>query len=466
MGGVVLIDIFIIAVYLIGTAAWGFLSSRRVKTGGDFAGVTKPRSAWVVFLSLAASFLGGGFSFGLASRAFSGGIGHVLTLWGFSAGTVLVGLTVAPRLQRFRLCGSVGGLMGRAYGGAARAAVGMLAAFFCCAVVGAQLRALGLLFDAWLGLDFRLGALLGAAVIVALCAAGGSGAAVTAAPLQCLLLLCGYGLMLFFSADRAGGLASLFSSLPQDRLQPFSDLTPLAAFGTFLMFVSGETLAPPYVQRLLAGKDGKAMRAGGVAAGVFSLLLFALCGAIGLAACAFFPDINPELALPALLSRMLPPGVRGLAASGVLAGLTAAGAAFLSAAVTNLTGDVLPPFFPKGWKGTGVAAQRAATVAFGVVALAVAVLSSGVMDALVLSYKVWAPAVAAPLVAAAYGKRGGPAAFWQASLAGIFGMLYWEFVLHNPLYIPSVVFGIMVSGAACFLFPATETLPADGKART
>jgi solute:Na+ symporter, SSS family len=460
-----LFDIVIVALYMVGTAAWGFLSSRKGKAGVDFSGNAKPRSAWVVFLSLAASFLGGGFSFGLASRAFSGGIGHVITLWGFSAGTVLVGLTVAPRLQRFRGCGSVGGLMGRAYGNGARAAVGMLAALFCCAVVGAQLRALGLLFNAWLGLDMRLGAAAGALVIVALCAAGGSGAAVTAAPLQCLLLLCGYILMLFFSADRAGGMANLISSLPPDRFQPFSDISPLMLAGTFLMFMTGETLAPPYVQRLLAGRDGSASRRAGVAAGFFSVLLFALCGAAGLAAYAFFPKIDPELALPVLLSRLLPPGARGLAASGVLAGLTAAGAAFLGAAVSNLTGDVLPPFLPKGRKGTGAVVQRVATVLFGAAALAVAVLSTGVLDALALSYKIWAPAVAAPLVFAAYGRRAGPNAFWAASLSGILGMLYWELALHNPLYIPSSVFGIMVSGAACYIYPAPVALPIDGKAR-
>lgn len=455
-----MLDIIIVAVYMVGTAAWGFVEARRVKTGGDFDEAARPRGAWIVFLSLAASFLGGGFSFGLASRAFSGGVGHVLTLWGFSAGTVLVGLLVAPRLMRFRGCGSVGGLMGMAYGNAARAAVAMLAALFCCAVVGAQLRALGLLFHAWLGLDMRLGAAAGAVVIVALCAAGGSGAAVSAAPVQCLLLLCGYALMLVIGANRGGGIVNLVLSLPPERLRPFSDISPLLAFGTFLMFMTGETLAPPYVQRLLAGKDGNASRRAGIAAGLFSVVLFSLCGAIGLVAYAFFPEINPELALPTLLSRLLPPGARGLAAAGVLAGLTAAGAAFLSAAVANLTGDVLPPFLPKRAQGSGLAVQRVAAVLFGVAALAVAVFSTGVLEALTLAYKLWAPAVAAPLVAAAYGKRSGPAVFWAASVSGILGMLYWDLALHNPLYIPSVVFGIMVSGAVCYLSPKPQTLPA------
>ena len=111
--------------------------------------------------------------------------------------------------------------MGRAYGPGARAAVGLLAAFFCCAVLGAQLRAIGLLFHAWLGTDFRLGVLIGAVALVTLCAAGGSRAVVTIAPVQCLLLLIGFSLMLVFSALRAGGAAGLAAAVPADRLDRF-----------------------------------------------------------------------------------------------------------------------------------------------------------------------------------------------------------------------------------------------------
>lgn len=449
-----MLDIIIVAAYLLGTAAWGFIQSRKLKKSGDFAGAGGRQGALTVFASLTASFLGGGFSFGLASRAYGEGIGHVLTLWGFSAGTVIVGLFIAPRLQRFRGCGSVGSLMGAAYGPAARAAVGMLAALFCCAVLGAQLRALGLLLNAWLGLDFRIGAAIGCAVLVALCAAGGAGAVVTAAPVQCLLLVFGFALMIAFGSARAGGIAELAASLPPDRLQPFSALSPLMISGGFLMFMTGETLAPPYVQRLLTGKDGKAARAGGVAAGAFSAVLFALCGAIGTMAYAFFPYINAELALPTLLTSVLPSGLKGLAAAGIMAGLTASGAAFLSAAVSNLTSDVLPPFLPRQMNAQGLPAARMATVAFGLIAASVAVFTTGVLEALGLAYRLWAPVVSAPLIAAAWGKRSGQAVFWASAVTGIAGMLFWELVLGNPLYIPSVVFGIMVSGAVCFLFPA------------
>ncbi len=449
-----MLDILIVAAYLLGTVAWGLAKARRLRTGGDFNGTGTRQGPFLVFASLTASFLGGGFSFGLASRVYAGGVGHVLALWGFSVGTVLVGLILAPRLQRFRGCGSVGSLMGVAYGPGAQAAVGMLAALFCCAVFGAQLRALGLLLEAWLGLDFRLGAAVGCAVLVALCASGGSQAVVTAAPIQFALLLCGFALMLVLGVARTGGFSGLAQTVSPEKLQPFSELTVPMATGSFLLFMSGETLAPPYVGRLLTSRDGQSARMGGLAAGLLSIVLFALCGLVGLIASAIFPQINAELALPTVLAQVLPVGLRGLAAAGVLAGLTAAGAAFLSAAVSNLTLDVLPPFLPGS---SGVATGRAATVAFGLVSLSVALFSTGVLEALALAYKLWAPAVTVPLVAAAFGKRSGLLVYWCTALGGLVSMVFWE-ISGNPFALPSPVFGILISAAVCISLPQRKPM--------
>jgi len=468
-GGMSLIDVLIVLAYLLFMVFWGVFQSRRAKAGGELAGAARGQGTLMVFFAMTASFIGGGFSFGLASRTFAGGIGHVLILWGFSAGTVAVGLFIAPKLQRFKGCASVGSLMGRAYGTAARAAVGLLAAFFCCAVLGAQLRALGLLFHAWLGLDFRLGALIGAAALVTLCASGGSRAVVSIAPVQCMLLLAGFSLMLLFSALRVGGAANLVAAVPNGRLDIFSALSPAAVLGGFMMFASGETLAPPYVRNLLVGRDGASARRGAVAAGLFSMLLFAMCGAIGLCALVFLPKINPELALPALMNSVLPAGLKGFAAAGIVAGLTAAGSAFLNAAVSNLVADVLPTFVKsplsltrhpplvRAGRETVFHTAQIATILFGLLAVAVAIFTSGVLEALGVAYRLWAPAVAAPLVAAAFGKRSGPKAFWASAAAGIAAMIVWELVYRNPFHIPSVVSGIMVSAGVIGLFP--EKIP-------
>lgn len=421
-----------------GVATWALAQSRR---GGNLTDAA-PQSALLVCLGLAASFLGGGFSFGLAGQVYEEGVGQVLALLGFSVGTVLAGFFVAPGLIRFRGCRSVGSVVGRAFGPAARTATGFLAALFCCAVLGAQLRAMGLALSVWLGVDWRWGVAAGCVVIVALAAGGGARALVRAAPVQTALLLAGIGLAVALGLLRAGGPTGLAAKLPAGHLAPLANLAPAELAGLFLLFLTGETLSPPAVQRLLEGRDGGAARRGAVLAGALSALMFLLSGTLGLIARALFPQIEPAQALPWALSAVLPVGLLGLAAAGVTGGLAAAGASYLGAAAANLQADVLG----------GRSAGRLLTVVLGLMAAAVAILSPGVMGALTLAYRLWAPAVAVPLLLAARGGPQHPGRFWGPATMGLACTAASEF-LSNPFGIPSAVFGIMGAGILCLLLP-------------
>ncbi len=416
-------DGLILAVLLLASVAYGLKAQRR--SGGV--------PAALVFLSLVASFLGGGFSFGLAGRAFAQGWQPVLALWGFSLGTVLVGWFLAPRLSRFQGCTSVGEVLGRAYGPVARGAAGLLAALFCSAVLGAQLRSLSVALSAWMGLPGVLAVGVSATLLWALTVSGGIRGLLAVAPLQCALLVAGYALMLALGLARGGGLSAVLAAAPA------ADGQPAALLGAFLLYASGETLAPPYVRSLLLGRDGAASRRGVVAAGAVSAALFVVSGLAGLTARVVLPGIAPEGALPALLGAVLPMGLRGVAAAGVLSGLMACGSAYLCAAVDNLRGDVLQHAQGSWWSSPAVLGA-----AFVAVASAVALWSRDVLGALALAYSLWAPAITAPLWVAAFVPRPPAVLFPVCGGAGVAAMVTWE-LCGNPLDIPGAVFGIIVS---------------------
>ena len=425
-----MIDALLMAALLLAAVLLGLRAPRR--TGGV--------PAVLVFLSLVASFLGGGFSFGLAARSFGLGWPPVVALWGFSLGTVLVGWFVAPRLARFRDCATVGEVLGRAYGSAARTAAGVLAAFFCCAVLGAQLRSLALALGAWLGLGVPLAVAVSAALLWSLTATGGIRGLLAVAPLQCALLVVAYAMMLVLGVGRAGGLAHVLSAAPA------FDAAPAALAGSFALFFCGETLAPPYVRSLLLAKDGGAGRKGVVSAGAVSAVLFVVSGLAGITARVLLPAIPAESALPALLSAALPAGLRGIGAAGVLSGLAACGSAYLCAAVDHFRGDVLRA---EGRYTLGTDRSRlwlTALLAAG--AAVVALLAGDVLGALALAYSLWAPAVTVPLIAAAFLNRPPKGLFFFCGGAGVVAMAAWE-LCGNPMNIPGAVFGIMISVAVC-----------------
>ena len=162
-------------------------------------------------------------------------------------------------------------------------------------------------------------------------------------------------------------------------------------------------------------------------------------GLAGLTARVVLPGIAPEGALPALLGAVLPAGLRGVAAAGVLSGLMACGSAYLCAAVDNLRGDVLQHAQGSWWSSPAVLGA-----AFVAVASAVALWSRDVLGALALAYSLWAPAITVPLWVAAFVPRPPAALFPVCGGTGVAAMVAWE-LCGNPLDIPGAVFGIIVS---------------------
>jgi Na+/proline symporter len=282
-----------------------------------------------------------------------------------------------------------------------------------------------------------LAVLLSAALLWALTVSGGIRGLLAVAPLQCALLVAAYVLMLSLGMGRAGGLGMVLQAAP-----PWS-AEPAALAGSFLLFLCGETLAPPYVRSLLLARDSASGRRGVVAAGVVSAALFVVSGLAGLTTRVLLPGISAEAALPALLAAVLPVGLRGVGAAGVLSGLMACGSAYLCAAVDNFRGDVLRMEAAPG----GATSNLWMPALFVTVAAAAALWSGDVLGALALAYSLWAPAITVPLLAAALLRNPPPALFALCAGTGVAGMVVWE-LCGNPLNIPGAVFGIIIAGIA------------------
>lgn len=105
------IDISLIAVYLLIIFIVGLSSGRYVKTIKEYAVSKQSYSAPVLFATLSASFIGGGFSFGNADSVFKNGLGQATALWGFSLMLVFVALFIAPKIDNFKNCISAGDIL-------------------------------------------------------------------------------------------------------------------------------------------------------------------------------------------------------------------------------------------------------------------------------------------------------------------------------------------------------------------
>jgi SSS family solute:Na+ symporter len=440
-----MLDSAIIIAYLCVVLFVGLWSGRGMKSLQDFSVSHRSYGSLVIFATLSASFIGGGYSVGLAAKVFSFGIVNIVALWGFSLKEILVARFIAPRMDNFTGLISVGDIMDEGYGKVARIVSGLFSVFVCAGIVGAQVKVMGVIFNVFLGIEPIWGILIGCGIVIAYSTVGGMRAVVLTDVIQFCVLAIGLPAALAFGIVKLGGLSALKAAVPASHFSiPGATMTISAFVSLFLAFLLGETLVPPYVQRLLIGKDAGHTARGTMLSGIFSIPFFAITGAIGLVALALDAELEANLAMPHVIRTALPFGIRGVVIAGVISIVMSSADSFLNGAATCCINDLVKPLcrnpLPRRQE---LLLAKLTNCLVGGLAAVFAIKISNVLDILVYTYNFWAPVIVIPLAAVLLGGRVTRIAFLAGALAGAGGVLTWNFLLKSPAGVEGLVIGAL-----------------------
>lgn len=453
-----MLDIIIIFGYLAGILALGLWSGRHIRNMEQYAVAGRSFVSLVIFATLSASFIGGGFSIGNAEKVFLFGIVNIFALWGFSLKEILVATYIAPRMDRFVDVLSVGDIMARDYGKAGKVVTGVFSLLLCAGIVGAQVGGIGIVFHVFLGMSPVLGILIGCGIVIAYTTVGGMRAIVFTDVIQFIVLAVAIPVTLFLGVRHVGGWDMVRAAVPEGHFAvPGPHFPTLAFLSLFLTFVLGETLVPPYIQRLYIGKNAQHTARGTLLSGLFSLPFFAFTGLIGLVALAMNPDLDANLSLPFVIREVLPIGVKGVVIAGVISIVMSSADSFLNAASIALTHDIVKPF-AQGRVGPRreLHIARATTLGVGALAMMFALTIRSVLDILIFAYNFWAPVILVPLVGTLLGVRANIWSFAAGAAAGIAGTLIWNATLGGTTGVDGLVIGVFCNMVA-FAFVSTFT---------
>lgn len=415
----------------------------RVKDVKGFTASGGKYGTFTIFASLSASYIGGGYSSGNAAEAFSGGISMTLALFGFSFSTILIGKFLVPGVRRFEGLATVGGIVGSCYGRAARVLTGIFS-FVCCAgVVGAQMGAIGMVFNVLLGIPHRLGILIGCGIVLLYSTTGGLQSVIMADMVQFVMLAVGMPILLIMALSRAGGVNEMISSLPKEYLNPFNGTSVTGFISMFITMMFGEALAPPYTQRLLIGKNPQGTAKATILSGIFSIPFFIITGMIGMAAYALNITGDGATAMPSLVKNILPIGIRGLIMASMVSIILSAADGFLNGASVGLVCDTVKVLSPNLSEKAELWWLRVVNLTTGLAAVAVAFVLPDIFNILVLAYSFWSPLILVPLAAAMLGVKSNGRAFRYALASGLFSSLIWNYILHKPWGIDGAVVGLI-----------------------
>lgn len=443
----------IVIVYLLGVLAVGMYAGRNIGSLNDYAVAGRSYGSMVIFATLSASFIGGGFSMGNAERVFLVGIVNIVALWGFSLKELLVARFIAPRMRQYSTAISVGDIMEIHYGRLAKIFSGVFGFILCAGILGAQVGAMGYVFNLFLGIDRIWGILLGCGIVITYATIGGMRAVVWTDVVQFVILAVGIPLTLFFGIKHAGGLAAVREAIPAGHLSlPLEPLAMVSLASLFLTFLLGETLVPPYLQRLLIGRNVGELSRGTFFSGLFSIPFFAVTGLIGMVALALDPGLDPNLAMPFVIQQAMPSLLQGLVVGAVISIIMSSADSFLNAAAISFSNDIVRPLRRR--EMTPAAELRMArmiTLAVGVLAVVFAVSIKSVLGILIYSYNFWAPIILVPLACAIMGAAVSRTRFLAGALAGIAAVLVWSYGLHKPWDIDGLVVGVIANLAVFFV---------------
>ena len=314
---------------------------------------------------------------------------------------------------------------------------------------------MGLAFEVIAGTPRAVGALVSATILIAYFGRGGMQAAAFVNLLQLVTLLVGFSAALPYAWSAAGGWAGMRAAAGPEAAgyASFTGMGAAGVLGLAVVFVPSFIVSPGLLQKGFAARSSSA--AGGAAVGnAVALAIFAFAPVVfGMAMRAAQPALsNPELALPRLMTDVLPPWLGGLALAALFAAEISTADAVLFMLSTSLSRDLYQALLrPNATDAELLRVGRIAVVAGGALSLGIALLLPSVAAALRLFYGVMTAALFVPLVVGLLSRRPGALHARVATLVSIAATLGLLFLLAGrpeAEWVPSVV-GIAL---ACLVF--------------
>ena len=208
-----------------------------------------------------------------------------------------------------------------------------------------------LVFNQFLGVDFWTGAIILVVVTGVYTIFGGLHAVMYTEAIQAIVLLLGSLVLLIFGLKEVGGWDILVASLPKEKLNMFPPLND-PEYPWLGILIASPIVGLWYwctdqhiVQRCLAARNEKEARRGTIFAAYLKLLPFFIFLIPGLIAYALHAQGKMQMddtnaAFPTLVKHIMPVGLRGLLAGGLLAALMSSLASVYNACSTLYTMDI------------------------------------------------------------------------------------------------------------------------------
>lgn len=354
------IDLVIIAVYMVGVLCVGTYVARYVNSAGDLFLAGRSLSFWAIGMSIVVSDIGAIDLITGAGAAYSRGIAQANFDWiGSVPALLLAAFIFVPYYWRAGVY-TLPEFLGRRYNSATRWILAAMLLLFMVLTLSIMLWMTAEFMEEILDWDPVLSIWVTAIIVGIYTVSGGLAAVVITDVMQLVVMFVGTAALLVLGMWEVGGWSGLVENItaqPEVSKEYFKLLHPHAPGTEYtwpgMVFSLGIVMSTGYyvgnqavMQRALGARSEWDAKASMLTAGMFKLMIPVLVLLPGIAARALVPDLpDADRAIPTLINRVLPAGLKGLMFAAFFAALMSSVDSYLNSCVTIFTGDMYRPLY-------------------------------------------------------------------------------------------------------------------------
>ncbi len=420
-----LIVLMVISVYMLGMIGIGLWSSKRITGLADYFVAGRNVGFWFSLAAMFSVWFGACSSVGTAGTVYSQGLRGVISdPFGASISLLLAGIFYVALFRKLKFF-TVVDIFGRTYSKKSEVFAALLMIPVYIGWLGAQIVAIGTIFQALTGYDANLGMIIGAIVVLTYTYAGGMWAVTITDFYQAIILIIGIVAVFFFILQDVGGIAAVYAQTPGELLNflpavsSSSDI--ISWIGQWLIMGLGCIVGQDLIQRSLSSRTEKTAKWSTIGAGLMYFVMGLVVITIGLAGRILVPDLaDPESLIPTLALQYFPPLLVGLFISALLSAIMSSADGALIATTSLLIHNVIHKVFPKLHEKDLLKWSKVITVVATILAMIIALYVGQVYNLMINSWTTLLVAIFVPVtVALFWEKYASVEACWISMIAGL-----------------------------------------------
>ena len=454
------VDTLLLFVYFVFVIGIGFALKRAVTNSTDFFLSGRSLPAWVTGLAFISANLGAIEILGQTANGAQYGAATVHYYWiGAIPAMVFLGIVMMPFYYGSKVR-SVPEYLRLRYDQKAHLINAITFVLSSVLLAGVNLYALASVIDALLGIPLPVAVVVSGGFVLSYILLGGLRSAIYNEVLQFFVILAGLIPLVVIAVKEVGGIPELFSKLTTVKGGAFASSWQGTGFGgdnplgDWFGIIAGLGFCVSFgywttnfaeVQRAMSAKDQNAARMTPIVAAYPKALIPFVVVLPGMAAVLLIPDLGAPggptytNTIPALMSMYLPPGVLGVAVTGLVAAFMAGMAANVSSFNAVFTYDIWQDYVRQGREDSYyLRVGRIVTVIGVLIGIATAFIAAGfnnIMNYIQVLFSFFnVPLFCAFIIGMFWRRASKSAGFWAILVGTIVAVA--TYVLYNQGVIP------------------------------